>query len=150
MDKYGLSSYFGASTGNAPSTSDWAKSLLEQEKDFYLDDTGSFSDALAKDTRAMTTASLISNDLPGASTTSGDWWGETRKLLGDKDFMSGALGLGQLGLGLANYFQMQPMYEQQLKSMKLQNRLAKEADQRQKATRTGLASAIANAYSNKG
>ena len=66
--------------------------------------------------------------------------------LSNKNLMSGVKGLGNLGLGLASYFQMKPMYEQQLKSMKLANKDMEQSMARQQATRTGLADAIAKSY----
>ena len=55
-----------------------------------------------------------------AGTESGFMEGLT-STLGNRDLMSGLTGVGQLGLGLANYLQMKPMYEEQLKALK-QNR----------------------------
>lgn len=66
--------------------------------------------------------------------------------LSNRNLMSGVKGLGNLGLGLASYFQMAPMYEQQLKSMKLANKDMEQSMARQQATRTGLADAIAKSY----
>ena len=61
------------------------------------------------------------------------WWEDTKSGLGNKDFMSGAMGLGQLGLGLANYLSMKPVYEEQLKGLK-QNREFAAADQTRQDT----------------
>lgn len=53
--------------------------------------------------------------------------------LGDKDFMAGALGIGQLGLGLANYFQQKPLLEAQLDAYKQNTAFMKqEQDRRNK------------------
>jgi len=73
---------------------------------------------------------------PAGSTTSGA--GGMFDFLGDEGFMSGALGVGELGLGLANYFAMKPLYKEQLKGLK-QNRQFAAADQAtQDAARTGF------------
>lgn len=153
-NNYGLDSYFSA-VGNTyradkTPTSDWASQLVDQERDFYLDSSGALDNELLRDTSMSTTISGLSNALPGiaggSNGDSGSWFNSAKNLVGDKDFMSGALGLGNLGLGLANYFQMAPVYEQQLKSMKLANKDMEQSMARQQATRTGLAEAIAKNY----
>lgn len=137
---YGLGSYLssGGTTGN-----DWASMLRAQEADF-MD-----SPLEAMTTQYDTSQSLLGNagtDIVG----SGNWWDSTKNPLGDKNFMSGALGLGRLGLGLAEYFQQKPLLEENLKGAKLQNKLATEEASRQTAIRGSLGSAIANSYGSKG
>lgn len=67
---------------------------------------------------------------PGAD---GSFWGGLKNTVGDEGFMKGAMGIGQLGLGLANYFTMKPVYEEQLKGLK-QNRQFAQADQARRDT----------------
>lgn len=84
-------------------------------------------------------ASRYSGGVPGAPTTENstswldsfigkrgtgvDGAGGTGVLgtLSDSNFMKGALGLGQLGLGLASYVQQKPLLEEQLKGARMQN-----------------------------
>lgn len=62
-----------------------------------------------------------------------NWWESTKNILGNSDLMTGIAGAGQLGLGLANYMAMKPVYEEQLKSMQQNREIAKaNYDQRQR------------------
>lgn len=100
-----------------------AAMLAKQDNDFGDYGTKLTLDAYTKNTPDPGTSSL---------------WDETKSLVGNKDFMAGAMGLGQLGLGLANYLSMKPVYKEQLKGLK-QNRQFAAADQAtQDAARTGF------------
>ena len=57
------------------------------------------------------------------------WWDSTKDVLGNKDLMSGIQGMGQLGLGLASYLQMKPLYEEQLAGLKQNRQFAAENQQ---------------------
>ena len=59
-------------------------------------------------------------------------WDQTKGLLSDKNFMSGLQGVGTLGLGLANYMTMKPVYEEQLKGLKQNRQFAAENQQNRK------------------
>lgn len=59
-------------------------------------------------------------------------WDDAKGLLSNENFMTGALGVGQLGLGLANYLQMKPLYEEQLKGLKQNRQFAAENQQNRK------------------
>lgn len=63
----------------------------------------------------------------------GSFFGGIKGGLQNKDLMSGITGMGQLGLGLANYFTMKPVYDEQLKGLK-QNRQFAQADQARRDT----------------
>lgn len=61
------------------------------------------------------------------------WWDNAKDTLSNRDLMTGIAGAGQLGLGLANYMAMKPVYEEQLKSMQQNREIAKaNYDQRQR------------------
>ena len=110
-----------------------AAMLAEQDNDFGDYGTKLTLDAYTKNTpglRKLITDTGYNFDIdPGTSSL----WDETKSLVGNKDFMSGAMGLGQLGLGLANYLSMKPVYEEQLKGLK-QNREFAAADQARQDT----------------
>jgi len=110
-----------------------AAMLAEQDNDFGDYGTKLTLDAYTKNTpglRKLITDTGYNFDIdPGTSSL----WDDTKSLVGNKDFMSGAMGLGQLGLGLANYLSMKPVYEEQLKGLK-QNREFAAADQARQDT----------------
>ena len=115
-----------------------AAMLAKQDNDFGDYGTKLTLDAYTKNTpdlRKLVTDTGYNFDTdPGTSSL----WDETKSLVGNKDFMAGAMGLGQLGLGLANYLSMKPVYKEQLKGLK-QNRQFAAADQAtQDAARTGF------------
>jgi len=58
------------------------------------------------------------SDFASKAGTEGGFMEGLTSTLGNRDLMSGLTGVGQLGLGLANYLQMKPMYEEQLKALK--------------------------------
>lgn len=60
---------------------------------------------------------------PSIKTESGFWSG-VGDTLSDTDLMDGVLGIGNLGLGLANYFTMKDVAEEQLKGLKQDRKIA--------------------------
>ena len=110
-----------------------AAMLAEQDNDFGDYGTKLTLDAYTKNTpdlrKLITDTGYNFDKDPGTSSL----WDETKSLVGNKDFMAGAMGLGQLGLGLANYLSMKPVYEEQLKGLK-QNREFAAADQARQDT----------------
>lgn len=75
-----------------------------------------------------------SQDFGGAPADDGGLLSGAKDLMSNRDFMSGAMGLGQLGLGLANYFQQKPLYEEQLKGLRQNRDIQKDRYQRSKAS----------------
>lgn len=69
-------------------------------------------------------------------------WDDTKNLLSNKNFMSGLTGVGQLGLGLAQYMAMKPMYEEQLKGLKQNRQFAAEDQARRNRTATNFDKAL--------
>lgn len=72
------------------------------------------------------------NKAAGLSGGSTDWFGAS-------GVMGGLTGIGQLGLGLANYFQNKPILEEQLKSLKQYNAITAENQQNRKNIASDLA-----------
>lgn len=72
-----------------------------------------------------------SNFAPNTS-PDGGFLGSVTGVLGNRDLMSGLMGAGQLGLGLANYFQTKPLYEEQLKALEQNRDIQKERFNRHK------------------
>lgn len=60
--------------------------------------------------------------------------GDTKNLLSDRSFMSGLAGVGQLGLGLAQYLSMKPVYKEQLAGLKQNRQFAAEDQARRDRT----------------
>ena len=58
------------------------------------------------------------------------FWDSTKEVLKDNNIMRNIAGIGNLGLGLANYFAMKPMYEAQLKGLKQNIAFAKQDQER--------------------
>ena len=114
-----------------------AAMLAEQDNDFGDYGTKLTLDAYTKNTpglRKLITDTGYNFDIdPGTDLGTSSLWDETKSLVSNKDFMLGAKSLGQLGLGLANYLSMKPVYEEQLKGLK-QNREFAAADQARQDT----------------
>lgn len=64
----------------------------------------------------------------------GDFLGDAKGLLSDKDFMSGMTSVGEFGLGLANYFAQKPVLDAQLNALKQNTRFAAEDQARRDRT----------------
>lgn len=77
----------------------------------------------------------------GSSGTGKDGTGGTGIMgtLSDKNLMSGLQGVGTLGLGLADYMAMKPVYEEQLAGLKQNRQQAAENHQNRKNIASDLA-----------
>jgi hypothetical protein len=72
------------------------------------------------------------------------WWDQNKDTLTNKGFVSGALGLGQLGLGLASYLQQKPVMEEQLKGLKQNRKFAAETMQNRRNISAAFKAPVAN------
>lgn len=105
----------------------------------YTSDTNLPSDGLFARSTATTPSTAVAPMVPGVQpeftspASGGSLWDSTKGVLGNESFMKGAMGVGQLGLGLAQYFQNKPILEEQLKGLK-QNRQFAAADQQRRDT----------------
>jgi hypothetical protein len=115
-------------TNTASPTYDWKLDPMNQEwmSKIGMDSSGTING------KPYTFEGNVGSSIDGVSTHP-SFWDSTKELLGDKNFMSGALGLGQLGLGLASYLQQKPILDAQLKAYKQNTAFAKqEQDRRNK------------------
>lgn len=81
--------------------------------------------------------SMLSNtpNLPTDGYSNNSLMGGITDTLSNRDLMTGIMGAGQLGLGLANYLSMKPVYEEQLKGLKQNRQFAQQDQARQDRTR---------------
>ena len=81
---------------------------------------------------------------PGTSKLGGgkSFWDGTKEVLKDNNIMRNIAGIGSLGLGLANYFAMKPMYEAQLKGLKQNIAFAKQDQERRNRTASNFDRAL--------
>ena len=131
---YSFSTSAPMSTGLAAVSSlpDYSNALSQYSPDALkgiLTDTSYSPAQLTSFAQGLGTDVASLRDSAGLETS---LWDDTKGLLSNENFMTGALGVGQLGLGLANYLQMKPLYEEQLKGLKQNRQFAAENQQNRK------------------
>jgi len=140
LSQFNSNSNYGASTTGAPSTGLAANTYDSMVPEFNANNN--YSDAGA----GLTGNSYnYQATVPGAPAEQGGFMEGIKDGLGNEALMGGIMGAGQLGLGLANYLSMKPVYEEQLAGLKQNRQFAADDQARQQRTRTNFDNATQTA-----